>query len=383
MHNQFWLYALNAIIFFQRGIEDLPSQGIFYYFKETLHYTPSTIMYIGSLISIAWFCKPLLGLIVDFFKLTKKQVILISVLLSTLVCTIIGLSPVISVPILIGLMIFASTTSATANVTVDGLMVVEGTKTNSCGAIQSVQWGAITIAGMITGVLGGFLAEHYTFQKIYLFLFPLYLIVLLFTWQYKATPSPIIKKEPMLPVLKALFCDKQILLFSLFIFLYNLSPSFSTPLLFIQRDTFHWSKLFIGLLGTIGASCSVLGAWLFWKYSKQIDLNKWLFASVFLGASSTLAYLYYTKISCVAYNVIDSVTSMFITLLMLTFMAKKAKPGLETVSFALLCSVNNITGTLDTALGAYLYPIIGLKWLIIIAASTSFLCLPLIKRIKL
>ena len=383
MNNLFWLYALNALIFFQRGLEDLPSQGIFYWMKETLHYNPSTIMYIGSLITLAWLIKPAWGLMVDSLRITKKQFILGSVLLSALICLIIGLSPLISIGLLIGLMMFASTTSAVANVTVDGIMVVEGTKTNSCGTIQSIQWGAITIAGIITGVLGGFLSEHYSFQNIYLFLLPLYLIILLFTVNYKPTTSPIVKKEPILPALKILFCDKQILLFSLFIFLYNLSPSFNTPLLFIQRDTFHWSKTFIGLLSTVGSICSVIGAWLFWKFGKQIDLNKWLFWSVFIGSCSTLAYLYFTQISCVVYDIIDSVTGMFITLLMLTFMAKKAKPGLETVSFALLCSVNNITGTLNQILGGYLFPIIGLKWLIIISAVLSFSCLLILKRIKI
>jgi hypothetical protein len=32
--------------------------------------------------------------------------------------------------------------------------------------------------------------------------------------------------------------------------------------------------------------------------------------------------------------------------------------------------------------GAYLLPVVGLKWLIVLSSLTSFLCLPLINKIK-
>ena len=74
---------------------------------------------------------------------------------------------------------------------------------------------------------------------------------------------------------------------------------------------------------------------------------------------------------------------MFIFLNIMTFMAQSTIPGKEATSFALLCSVNNLAGTASSLSGAFLFPKIGLNWLIIVAALTSFLCLPLIKRIGL
>jgi hypothetical protein len=68
---------------------------------------------------------------------------------------------------------------------------------------------------------------------------------------------------------------------------------------------------------------------------------------------------------------------------MLDFFARKSKNGLECVTFALLTSVSNITGTLNSLVGGFLFPIVGLQWLIIVSSVTSFLCLPLLKKIRI
>jgi hypothetical protein len=73
---------------------------------------------------------------------------------------------------------------------------------------------------------------------------------------------------------------------------------------------------------------------------------------------------------------------MFIFLMVMDFMARNTTKGLEATSFAFLCSASNLALTASNLSGAYLLPRIGLQWLIIISAVTSFLCLPLIKRIE-
>jgi hypothetical protein len=54
---------------------------------------------------------------------------------------------------------------------------------------------------------------------------------------------------------------------------------------------------------------------------------------------------------------------------------------MEATSFAVLCSFSNIALVASNLTGAYLLPIVGLKWLIILSAATSFLCLFLINKI--
>lgn len=382
--NIFWLYAMSAILFFGRGIEDLPGTAMNFYWKETLHMNEQTIMYLGSLITLAWLIKPLIGYLIDRSAQSKKFWICTAIMVSSGIAAVMGLLPTLALPIIVFLMMLASWNSAVCNVAVDGEMCVAGKANGITGKIQAIQWVAITLASVLTGFVGGWIAEHFNYQKAYLALLPLYGLMFVLTLQYKPmAKSSVNSIGGFWKTFKSLFTNKELLLICAFLFLYNFSPSFGTPLMFIERDQWHWSKLWIGTLGTIGACASVVGCWLYWKFAKKIDINKWLFWSVFIGAANTLCYLFFTPVTCVVYDVIGGLVGMFLQLVILDYMARKSTSGQEAMSFALLCSVSNLTNTCNGFVGGYLFPIIGLHWLIIISAVTSFACLSLLKRIKI
>jgi MFS family permease len=260
-------------------------------------------------------------------------------------------------------------------------MCVEGKKYQATGKIQSIQWISILVAGLITGIGGAFIAEKWDYKIGFLCLIPVYLLVGLPTYFYQEEQG---EKgySTLLSDLKRLFSDKKIIIIGLFIFLYKYSPSFGTPLFFIQRDSFKWGKIWIGTLGTISTLFGVIGALLYYKFSQKINIRKWLYFSVFLGAVTSLSYLYYTPASAIVYDIFYSLLGMFIFLMVMDFMARHSLKGLEATSFALLCSVNNLSGVASNLSGAFLLPLVGLKWLIILSALTSFLCLFLINRIE-
>jgi predicted MFS family arabinose efflux permease len=261
-------------------------------------------------------------------------------------------------------------------------MCVKGKIYNATGKIQSVQWIAISVSQLITGIGGGYLAEKWGYHAGFLCLIPVYILVAVTAYFYsEGDKSKNPKYSTTLADLKKLFTHKQLLIVGLFIFLYKYSPSFGTPLFFIQRDTFKWGKIWIGMLSTVSTVFAILGSLLYYKFSQRIQIKKWLYFSVFLGALTTLSYLYYTPATAVLYDVIYSLVGMFIFLMVMDFMARNTLPGLEATSFALLCSISNLALVASNLSGAWLLPIIGLKWLIIASAVTSFLCLPLIKRI--
>ena len=182
---------------------------------------------------------------------------------------------------------------------------------------------------------------------------------------------------------KELFVNKGFLIACLFLFLYKYNPSFGTPLSFIERDVFKWSGQWMGTLGAIVSCFEILGAIIFFKMCKKINIKKWLYISVFLGAVTTLCYLYFTPVSAIVYGVAFSVLGMFVHLIVMSFMAKSTISGKEATSFALLCSISNLAGTSSSLSGAFLFPKIGLQPLIVVSALTSFLCLPLIKKLKI
>jgi MFS family permease len=377
----FWIFALSSAVYFTQGIEGLPSQGLFYYLKETLNFSPEKIMLIGSITISAWLIKPLIGYVIDNV-FNKKIWIFIALALDIILVLFLGL---IHLPlfILITMLIINSTDAAFRDVAVDGIMCVEGKKYGLTGKIQSVQWISISIAGVLTGIGGGYIAEKWGYRAAFLTLIPIYLLVGIPAYFYKEDDTLKNRGTTTLFLdLKKLFADKRLLIVGLFIFLYKYSPSFGTPLFFIQRDTFKWGKIWIGALGTISTVFAIVGSLLYYRFSQKIRLKKWLYFSVFLGALTGLSYLYYTSLTAIIYEILYSLAGMFIFLMVMDFMARNTVNGLEATSFALLCSISNLALVTSNLSGAFLLPIIGLKWLIVISSLTSFLCLPLINKIN-
>jgi MFS family permease len=375
----FWIFALSSAVYFTQGIEGLPGQGLFYYFKEALHFPAEKIMFLGSLATFAWMVKPLLGYIIDHF-FTKRCWIFISLGLDIIFVLFLGL---IQMPVVFLVLLLAANSASTAfrDVAADGIMCVEGKNYQATGRIQSIQWISVLVAGLFTGIGGAFIAQNWDYRVGFLCLVPVYLLVALPAYFYKE--ERVEKSYSSLLVdLKRLFSDRKLLIIGLFIFLYKYAPSFGTPLTFIQRDTFKWGKMWIGSLGTISVVCGVIGAILYYRFSQKINMKKWLFYSVFLGALTTLSYLYYTPLTAVVYDIVYSLLGMFIFIMVMDFMARHSVKGLEATSFALLCSINNLSVSAGNLSGAFLLPHIGLKWLIVLSALTSFLCLPLIRKIE-
>jgi hypothetical protein len=382
-NKNFWIYLLSAIIYFGQGIEGLPTSSITYLWKETLHFNESKIMYLSSLIGLAWVLKPIIGIIIDIF-LTKKTWIILSVICSLLGSTVLGVSPSMSVLVTCIMLAILSTNAAIRDIANDGMAVCHGKDNNVCGQIQSVQWVSITLAGVFTGLGGGWIAEKFNYQTAYLLLIPFYLLLLYTVSQYKSTTKN--KKDTFIKELKSygeLFTNKKFLIACLFLFLYKFSPSFGTPLFFIERDTFQWSKIFIGAMGTLSAICSIFGAILYYKMCNNINLKKWLIISVIFGATTSIAYLYFTPVTDILYNILFSIAGMVTFLIIMSWMAKTSINGKEATSFAVLCAISNLSGTASSFTGAWLLPIVGLKTLIIISSLTSFLCLPLINSLGL
>jgi len=337
-------------------------------------------MLIGSITISAWLVKPIIGYVIDNF-FNKKIWIFLALLLDIISVLFLGL---LSLPliILITMIILNSTNTAFRDVAVDGIMCIEGKKYNATGRIQSVQWISISVAGLLTGIGGGYIAEKWGYKGAFLSLIPIYILVGIPAFFYREDKALENKASATLFVdLKKLFAHKKLLIVGLFIFLYKYSPSFGTPLFFIQRDTFKWGKIWIGALGTISTVFAIIGSLVYYKVSQKINIKKWLYISVFLGAITSLSYLYYTPATAVVYDVVYSLIGMFIFLMVMDFMARKTVSGLEATSFAFLCSVSNLALVTSNLSGAFFLPIIGLKWLIVLSALTSFLCLPLINKI--
>lgn len=380
-----FLFALSALIYFTQGIGSLASQALYYYLRETLGLSVGTIMSIGSISSIPWMIKPVYGYISDHFKLFgthRKHYIILSSLVSVVACLALGLTPFVSVSLLIALLTVDALGGAMKDVAVDGMMVEEGQKRKITGKIQSIQWTALGIAQVLTGVVGGYIAEKASYRLAFLIisLFPLAIALLA---NFYNEPKKVIKHKPILSEIRTLFSDKQFLWSAAFLFCLWFSPAVGTPIFNKMREELHMSKVWIGWLSTIGAVFGVVGSLLYFKLSTHINLRKWLVYGTLISAVSTFAYLYLTPASILVYNIVFGLSSAFIHLIMLDFMAKSCPKGQEATVFALLCSLVNFGTFCSNQAGALLFSTVGYNGLIIISGLATMVCLAFVPKLRI
>lgn len=410
--NIFYLYLLVGSIFGLQSLEALPNSAITFYLKETLGLGPSQLMYISSIISLCWLIKFFWGALFDNF-LSPKFWMVFSILGSLGVSLYFSLNQTILLPLLVGLLFFSSWTEALRSTGAGGLICSEGRRYKNTGKLASIREGSQITASILTGVAGGWVAQNTSYHFGYLCLLPFYIILLIIVSLYKpinkelncencasakTCPKYIFGREIIhschthaigikptfietIKSYKSVFANRQFILICLFIFLYQYSPSIGTPLFYIERDNFHWSRIFFGILDSICSLVSIGGILFYFKFSKKLDMKKWITVFVFIGAFTALSYLYFTPVTAIVYSILYSIIGMLISLIVLDFMAQSSIKGKEAVSFAVLCSATNLAGTCSTLTGAWLFPRIGLTPLIILSSLTSFMCLPLISRI--
>ncbi len=377
------IYAMSVLVYFSQGIGSLAGQPLFFYLKETMGLPASTIMVLGSLTTAPWMIKPLYGWISDTFPLwgyRRKSYMILSGLLSAATATFIGITPVLSVFWLYAALVLDAFGGAIKDVAADGIMVEEGKKLGLTGKIQAIQWGSLTFATVITGLAGGYIAEHFDYHLSFklVAIFPALVAVL--ACRYDENPAA--SNTQRLP-LKEVLKNKQLLLSMLFLFLLWFSPSFGVPVSFRLRDELHFSKLTMGLLGTLGSGCSILGAIWYWKASRNIDLRKWLAIGTLVSGLSTFAYLYLTKVSIIVYTVLFGIASMAIQLIVMDFSARICPKGKEATTFALIMSVLNFGTFLSGIVGGKLYDLVGYNGLVAISGTATLLCLLLIPHLKI
>lgn len=374
------LYLLAIITFFNQGVGNLAAQPLYYFLRETLGISVPAIMTLGALANFPWMIKPIYGIISDslpFFGYRRKSYIILFSFICTLSCILIGISPFISLSILIGLMIFGSIGEAGGNVAVNGMVVEEGNKTGDTGKLQSVEWGSLGVGQVITGVLGGFIAEKASYRLAYLILaiFPILIAIMALKHREPKAESQNKAIKPVIQDFILKLKNKQIFLVCSFLFLLWFSPSFGTPLLDRMRNVLHMSKVWIGWLDTIGAACGILGAIVYFKVNNRINMIRWLYYGTILSAIATFAYLYLTPTSLLWYTILFGAATQFVHLQMLNLMAITCPKGTEATTYALLCSLVNAASFFSNLVGAKCFALFGYNGLIIISGVTTLMCL--------
>ena len=348
--------------------------------KNELHMPAHKVAAYWAIATIAWYIKPLFGLISDAYPLfgTRRRGYLLT---GTVLCSVFWLAFIVVphdyVPFVIVTTLLNIAMAFVATV-VGGLQVETAQRYSATGRLASLDKVLEGVMNLLGGPVSGWLA------------------VRAFGWTAVAGACILCSFLPVVAILyrepggarrdTAVFATarRQVAVIVRsrpmwaaggLLFLIYLAPGFQTPMLYYQQDVLKLDPRFIGFLQLLGGAGAILGALAYGVLCRRLPLRVSLIAGIILNAVSTLLYLRYD--SAATAMVIDGTAAALgmLALLPLYDMAARATPaGSESFGFALIMSVRNIAifGISDPV-GSYLYDHyhLGFKSLVWLNAGSS------------
>ncbi len=381
-----------AVYFFSmNGLGALPGLAISFLLKEKIALTPAELAYFQAITLIAWVIKPLWGVISDLYPIfgsrRKAYLILMSFIAAGAWCCL-ALTAEFTAWILLIFITLAYMAYAFQDVVADGLMVETGQALNMTGQFQSIQWTSVYIAMIITALVGGWIAGlaqkgQLTYSLIFgiTAVFPI-LTAIIAAFLIREPSRAHLEQEAKIG-LSEIFRHKGIWVLASFLFLWNFSPSFGAPFFYYLVDGLKFTPSFLGVLQAVASLGGLLGSVLYGIFFARIGIRKFLKIAVLTGVFATFSYFVYfipwlvvhvkaLQVLALTMNFILGTASAVIFLTLLNLAAKTSPQYAGGTVFALLMSFFNLGQMGSSALGGFLFPIIGLIPLIIVSGIFSF-----------
>jgi len=276
---------------------------------------------------------------------------------------------------------------AFTDVLTDALMVENGLRLGLTGPFQAVQWAAISVASILVGVGGGWLAEHKFLSLTFMIatVFPLVTLAMaIFMIDEPRVQSGERHFRETWMAIRGAIGSRALWIVGGFIFFYNFSPSFGPALVYYATDTLKFSKLFLGTLDSLSYVSGIAGTAIYFAFSKTVSFRYLIHFAIAAGVIATLAYLgYRDETSAVLLSLVFGAVAMIIQLTFLDLAARACPKQAEATFFAFLMSVYNGAVQVSQITGGWLYDQVGFTLLIFISAGFTALCWLLVPLLKL
>ncbi|ACK68914.1 folate/biopterin transporter [Gloeothece citriformis PCC 7424] len=400
------LFAILSVYFVQ-GILGLARLAISFFLKDELALNPAQM---GALIGVAalpWVIKPAFGFLSDglpIFGYRRRPYLVLSGILGTL--SWLALATFVDTAWeATGVILITSLSVAISDVIADSV-VVERAREESlgkAGSLQSLTWGVSAVGGLITAYLSGWLLEHFSNRQVFgiTALFPL--IVTGVAWlivEEKLKPdSPETQEEKLTPKqqIKQLWgavTQKVILFPTLFLFLWQATPSADSAFFFFTTNELGFEPEFLGRVRLVTSLASLVGIWIYQRYLKTVSFRLifgWgIVISSALGMTTLLLVTHANRALGIDDHWFSMGDSLILTVIgqiafmpVLVLCARLCPSGIEATLFALLMSIWNLSGLLSHEIGALLTHLLGVTetnfenlWLLVLITNLSTL-LPL------
>ena len=388
---RFLMFIVGTYYFLQAmgGNPGLHIQSLQKLLKESRHFSPVQSAAFFAFLNIPWMIKPIYGIISDFFPIfrsRRKNYFIISGILA--VASYALASQLNISDQTLSLFLFTAAIGiAFSDVLCDAIMIEKGKPLNITDRLQSTQWFALGFAGILISFSKGYIAEYLSFTSALRLSIVAPLIMIFFTVFLLKEERVSSSREALAQAyggIKKMLQSKSIWAATIFIFLFQLSPSLGSVLYYYEKDVLGFSDITIGQIDTIGGAGFLAGTVLFGLITKHLSHNGLLHAIIITGILSSLALLLFQdKTSAFVVTAFANIIYVVAFLGILTLAAKACPKHAEGTVFALLMSVSNGATQLGSIIGSTLYQHLGYSWLVILSAvftAAMWFFLPLVKQ---
>jgi folate/biopterin transporter len=390
------------LVYFVQGILGLARLAVSFFLKDDLGLAPAEVSALFGIVALPWMVKPLFGFISDGFPLfgyRRRSYLILSGVLGAL--SWVALATVVHTAWAAILVITLSSLSvAVSDVIVDSLVVERARKESisDAGSLQSLCWGMSAFGGILTAYFSGFLLEHFSNQVVFGITATFPLIVALVAGLIAESPSERPSEWAVLwqqvKQLKGAVTQKAIWMPTLFLFLWQATPTAESAFFFFTTNELGFSPEFLGRVRLVTSIASLIGIWLFQRFFRSVPFRQifgWTTViSALLGMTMLLLVTHANRAIGIDDHWFSLGDSLILTVMgqiaympVLVLAARLCPAGVEATLFALLMSVTNLAGLVSYELGAGLMHLLGITesnfhnlWLLVVITNFSTL-LPL------
>ncbi|HEX7478268.1 MAG TPA: MFS transporter [Polyangiales bacterium] len=399
------LLLLFGGLYFVQGVveptECLPSQPLQTSLRTLGLRTADIGTYLG-VIGLAWSLKPAYGALSDFFPLFGKHrwwYLVVSTAACGLGFAALAMSWGNANAVLPGrwLLLSVGVAIAFSDVVIDAVAVEQGNPRGLTGRIQAVQWGANSLATVLAGLLGGWLAERKGLSTAFglcaVFGFASFALVLAVYREPRGRDRPTDNLRTALSELRVGNRVAILAAVAAFLFLWNFNPFTRSVLQTYSTEELGFSQQFYGALVSVQAVAEVGACVLYGFICRRIAFGKLLHISILTGIASTLAYLFMIdRVSAVAANIVFGFTYQLGMLVTMDLAARACPIASAGTTFAILMAVCNTALSAAMYLGGGWYESLGLTLgsasagfnaLVLVGAACTAACwlvVPVMKR---
>ncbi len=361
-------YTFFAALYFVQSVGD-PTSGLIAQPVRSLFKSwgesPAALAGLMALLAVPWTIKPIFGLLSDFVPLfgsrRRNYLLLANALaaLSLLVLAFVPLAPG-SRWMLLALLLPTTMGIALGDVIVDALMVEKGQPLGLTGRFQSIQWASANAALLLTGVLGGYVAEEHLQSLAFGGCALLWLVALAVTWIYArddhGTHLDATSLRETSAALLGVLRDPLFLAVCALLTLWSFNPVWGSVLYVHMTEDLGFSEQQFGNVTSAFFLGSLIGSIGYGIYCRAVRLSRLLHLSILAAIVSNAVYWQLDSLtSAYVISVIAGAAYMTGTLIQLDLTARIIPARAAATVFATVMALTNFAGSASEAFGGWLF----------------------------